>query len=107
MDLACACLQNPSSDCDITEKTWGVELATLTPDRQIYVQKAVSGILFEGRLNSLHRDSVTVRKACTCSRLTDPAQLQAPLFQIRSAPRIRRRHTVILHFTDFLSDTNY
>jgi hypothetical protein len=72
LELACNRLQQSTSDSDILAKFWALELQKLEPDQQLFAQKAISDILFEARLKTLHRNSVRINHSCVCPRSSKP-----------------------------------
>lgn len=73
LELAYERLQRTSSDADILAKSWIIELQKLDTEQQLFAQKAISDILFVGRLKTLHRNSVKINHSCVCSRSSTPS----------------------------------
>jgi hypothetical protein len=60
--LACNHLSQSNNEIDILGKGWALGFKKLKPGQQMFVKKAISDILFEARLETIHRISVQINK---------------------------------------------
>ncbi|KAF7269012.1 hypothetical protein GWI33_017933 [Rhynchophorus ferrugineus] len=61
--LASQRLQEPQDDSDKIAAAWAVELRKMDPQQQLFAKKAISDILFEGQMGTLHRNSVEINSS--------------------------------------------
>lgn len=73
MKLASKRLQQPQDDSDKIAAAWAVELRKMDPQQQLFAKKAISDILFEGQMGTLHRNSVDIN----ISRVSTPYSVQS------------------------------
>lgn len=75
LDIAAQNLLIPQDDQAKMGEVYAAKLRKMTPEQQLYADRFINDILFEGQLGNLHRDSIILRR----SRASTPYSQHSPM----------------------------